>query len=96
MVVSRAMGFSPGRRVRVQRSGNSKVMPVPAEAGREAHVELGEEFVLEVSGSDLLYRAVSLSVELIGVGSDRAGLLSADHVVAAPQRTAIPALDWDF
>lgn len=95
-MLSTVVGFNPGRRVKVQRSGNSKVMPVPAEASREAHVELGEEYLLEVSGSDLLYRAVSPSVQLIGEGSDRVGLLSSEQVMAAPQRAAVPTLDWDF
>lgn len=95
-VTTNAIGFSPGRAVRVQRSGNSKVMPIPAEAGRAAHVELGEEYILEIRGSDLVYRAVDAAVHLVGSGAGQVGILSVDQVMAAPQSSSAAPLDWDF
>lgn len=90
------MGYATGRPVRVQRSGNSKVLPVPADLGREAHIEVGESYVLELVGEGLLYRRVSPEIELVGMGANRIGVLSADQVIAAPQRSSAPPLDWDF
>lgn len=90
-----AVAFHPGRAVRVQRSGNSKVLPVPAEVSREAHIEIGEEYVLEVQGADLFYRAAGAPVSLVGSGSDRIGVFSADQILAAPQRASVRPLDWD-
>ena len=43
-----ALGFHPGTVSRVQRSGNSKVIPIPAEVARQQHIEIGDEYVLGV------------------------------------------------
>lgn len=83
--------------VRVQRSGNSKMLPLPAELARTLGVDLGEIYTVEAIGEDLIYRRRdSRAVVLRGSGADRHGLINEADIMAAPQRASVPPLDWDF
>ncbi len=93
----RALGIRTGASVRVQRNGNSKVLPLPAELARAQHVQLGEVYTVEVAGDDVIYHRTNGSrVELSGSGSARYGAVPDAEVMAAPQRANVPPLDWDF
>ncbi len=41
--------------VKVTRSGNSKMLPVPAELARVAHADIGDAYTVEVLGDDIIY-----------------------------------------
>lgn len=91
-------GFMTGPPVRVQRNGNSKVLPLPAELARSLHVELGEVYTVELAGDDVIYHRTSggSRVSMHGSGGNRFGVVPDSEVMAAPQRASVPALDWDF
>lgn len=84
------------RPVRVQRNGNSKVLPVPADLVRERHTELGEVYTVEVIGDAIVYRRqIPDALEFAGEGSSRVALLDDDDVAIMPSRQTIPPADWD-
>lgn len=86
-----------GPAVRVQRNGNSKVLPVPAELARRFDVDLGEIYVVEVIGDDFIYhRRDAHSVAIHDSGSDRYGVIAENDIMPVPQRASVPPLDWDF
>lgn len=94
---SSVRGFNTGSPVRVQRNGNSKVLPLPAEMARSQHVELGEVYTVEIAGQDVIYHRASASqVQLHGSGGGRFGVVPDAEVTAASQRASVPPLDWDF
>ena len=83
--------------VRVQRAGNSKVLPLPAELARQNNVDLGEVYTVEVAGDDVIYhRRDAHGVTIHGTGSGRYGVIDDADVMAAPQRSSIPPPDWDM
>lgn len=90
--------MAPAQRVRVQRNGNSKVLPVPAELARTAAVELGETYTVELAGDDVIYHRTSAGsdVRMFGEGTGRFGVVSEDEVVGVPARSSVRPLDWDF
>lgn len=84
-------------RVKVQRNGNSKVLPVPADIARDLGVDLGATFTVEVAGDDVIYhRSKENEVTFHGAGEARYAVIPDSGVVTAPQRASTPALDWDF
>lgn len=91
------LGFSTGPPVRVQRNGNSKVLPIPAELARSEHVHLGELFTVQVAGDDVIYHRTSSSgVQTHGSGAERFGVVPDSAVASAPQHASVAPLTWDF
>ena len=41
--------------VRVQRIGNSKVLPLPAELAHQIHADVGQVYNVEIAGDDIIY-----------------------------------------
>lgn len=82
--------------VRVQRNGNSKVLPVPADLARERHAELGDVYTVEAVGDAIVYRRQAPeALNFAGTGSSRVALLDDDDVAVMPSRQSIPPADWD-
>ncbi|HZI98399.1 MAG TPA: hypothetical protein VFD41_12820 [Actinomycetales bacterium] len=97
--MERAVGRQPrdSSTVRVQRNGNSKVLPLPADVARALDVHFGATYVVEVSGDDVVYHRVKESaVAVSGSAGARIGTVPDTEVSAAPQRVAVPELTWDF
>ncbi len=93
------MGFmAAAPPVRVQRNGNSKVLPLPAVIARSLQVELGEVYTVEIAGDDVIYHRTTGSSRVVmhGNGTDRFGIVPDEEVMAAPQQSTLPPLDWDF
>lgn len=83
--------------VRVQRNGNSKVLPLPAGLARQIQADFGEVYSVEIAGDDVIYhRRDTHRVSIHGAGDSRFGVISEDDVMAAPQRASVPPLDWNF
>lgn len=83
--------------VRIQRNGNSKVLPLPAELARQINADFGEVYSVEILGDDVIYhRRDTHQVSIHGTGDNRFGVISEDDVMPAPQRDSVPPLDWDF
>lgn len=83
--------------VKVTRSGNSKMLPVPAALATEIGAELGDSFVVERVGDDIVYHPAHSHARLTGEGHSQIGVVPAGRAMRLPSRSAIPALDsWDF
>jgi hypothetical protein len=83
--------------VKVTRSGNSKMLPVPAELARTAHAELGDTYTVELLGEDIVYRRAGNHAVVIGSGADRVGIIPAGRALRMTGRSSVPPLDdWDF
>ncbi len=92
-----ALGFHPGTVSRVQRSGNSKVIPIPAEVARQQHIEIGDEYVLGVVSGRLVYDRAAASVRLTQIEGEVVGVVSDSAVVGLEStRSTVPPLDWEF
>ncbi len=90
------LAFESGTPVKVQRSGNSKVLPIPAEVSRHEHVETGQPYVLEVVGDGFLYRRSGPKVAVLRIGGESIGVVPDEAVMGVPQGSSLPPLDWDF
>jgi hypothetical protein len=90
------LSFEAGTPVKVQRSGNSKVLPIPAAVSRQEHVETGEPYVLEVIGDGFLFRRSGPRVAVLQIGGESIGVIPDDAVTSVPQESSLPPLDWDF
>ena len=90
------VSFESGTPVRVLRSGNSKVLPIPAEIGRREHVETGQPYMLEIVGDGFLYRRTGPKVAVLRIGGESIGVVPDDAVMAVPQESSLLPLDWDF
>jgi antitoxin component of MazEF toxin-antitoxin module len=88
--------FESGTPVKVQRSGNSKVLPIPAELSRLEHVEIGQPYVLEVVGDGFLYRRSGPKVAVLRIGGESIGVIPDGAVTGVPQESSLLPLDWDF
>jgi len=83
--------------VKVSRSGNSKMLPVPAELARNAHAELGDTYTVELLGDDIVYHRASREVSVTGAGADRVGVVPAGRALRMAGPSTVPPLDdWDF
>lgn len=94
-----AKEFATSSPVRVQRAGNSRVLPLPAELARVHGVDFGDLFTVEFIGEDevVYHRATATAVQLQGTGRDRFGVVPDCEVMPSPvQRVGVPPLDWDF
>jgi hypothetical protein len=88
--------FESGTPVKVLRSGNSKVLPIPAEVGRLEHVETGQPYMLEVVGDGFLYRRSGPKVAVLRIDGESIGVVPDGAVMAVPQESSLLPLDWDF
>lgn len=95
---STSLGAVTAPRVRVQRNGNSKVLPLPAELARSAEVDFGETYTVELAGDDVIYHRTNprSGVQMRGEGSDRFGVVPDDEVMGVPTRNNVRPLDWNF
>lgn len=91
-----ALGFNTGTISRVQRSGNSKMIPIPAEVARRLHIEIGDEYVLDAVGSQLVYNRSTPEVSLACLGDEMIGVIDEAIVVGVNSQSTLPPLDWDF
>ncbi len=83
--------------VKVTRSGNSKMLPVPAELARTAHAELGDAYTVELLGDDIVYRRASDHAVVTGSGAERVGVVPAGRALRMTGRSGVPPLDdWSF
>lgn len=83
--------------VRVTRSGNSKVLPVPAELAREAHAEVGDRYTVERIGDDFVYHRTTEGAAISGTGTTRLGVVPAGRALRMSGPSSVAALDtWDF
>lgn len=83
--------------VKVTRSGNSKMLPVPAALATEIGAEIGDSFVVERVGDDIVYHPSRSHARLSGEGQSQIGVVPAGRAMQLPGRSVIPALDsWDF
>jgi antitoxin component of MazEF toxin-antitoxin module len=94
-------GFDQGRPVKMTKAGNSKMLPVPADVVRSLGAELGDEYVVQVVGEDLVYHrntaAAAARVRIVGEGADRAGVLPRHGAAFAGNAPSLGLLDdWDF
>lgn len=88
--------FEAGTPVKVQRSGNSKVLPIPAAVCRQEQVETGEPYVLEVIGDGFLFRRSGPRVAVLQIGGESIGVIPDDALTSVPPASSLPPLDWDF
>lgn len=83
--------------VKVTRAGNSKMLPVPAELARAAHADIGDAYIVEVLGDDIVYHRSTGRVAVSGVGAGRIGVVPSGRGLQMTGRSSIPPLDdWDF
>lgn len=85
--------------VKVTRNGNSRTLSIPSEIVAEQGIELGEQFCVEASPDTIVYRRLGAAKPwtLIGEGAGRHVVLSPDAVViAGPDLSPRPPLDWDY
>ena len=85
-----------GAQVKVTKAGNSKMLPVPAELARAAHADIGDAYIVEVIGDDIVYHRAGRAV-ISGTGAARVGVVPAGRALRMTGPSNIPALDtWDF
>lgn len=90
------MGIAPTP-VKLTRSGNSKMLPVPAEVARTAHAELGDTFTVEIVGDDIIYHRAGPRAAVTGAGTNRVGVVPVGRALRMTGRSSVPPLDdWDF
>ncbi|MDN4161081.1 AbrB/MazE/SpoVT family DNA-binding domain-containing protein [Nocardioides abyssi] len=96
--MDQSLGFmTSAPSVRVQRNGNSRVLPIPADLARRAHADLRDIYDVELVGEDIIYRRHGAhQVSTQGTGGGRIGMIPTSAVTPAPQRSSVPPLDWDF
>ena len=83
--------------VKVTRSGNSKMLPVPAELARSAHAELGDSYTVELLGEDIVYHRAGNHAVVTGTGAGRVGVVPAGRALQMTGRSSVPPLDdWNF
>lgn len=83
--------------VKVTRSGNSKMLPVPAELARVAHADIGDAYTVEVLGDDIIYHRSSATVAVTGAGTTRVGVVPAGRPLRMTGDSSVAPLDnWDF
>lgn len=83
--------------VKVTKSGNSRVLPVPADLARDAHVCVGDIMAVEVRGTDIIYRRDAATALVVGEGRSRVAVVPQGRALRMPGRSALGALDtWDF
>ena len=88
---------SAARPVTLQRNGNSRVLPVPAELVRAADIDFGDAFTVQVVGDDIVFHRAHGNVALLGSGANRVGVIDDANVFGAPQYSTVPPLDgWDY
>ncbi|MHB1066920.1 MAG: AbrB/MazE/SpoVT family DNA-binding domain-containing protein [Candidatus Nanopelagicales bacterium] len=83
--------------VKIARSGNSKMLPVPAELARSLDADIGDAFIVEVSGDDIIYHRDRGGAVVSGSGAGRLGMVPAGRALRMTGRSSVPPLDdWDF
>jgi hypothetical protein len=83
--------------VKVSKAGNSRMLPVPAELARAAQADIGDTYVVELLGEDIVYHRERSGVTISGSGATRVGVVRPGRALKAPGRSSVPALDdWDF
>ncbi|MGH8994411.1 MAG: AbrB/MazE/SpoVT family DNA-binding domain-containing protein [Acidimicrobiia bacterium] len=83
--------------VKVTKSGNSRVLPVPADLARDAHVAVGDVMAVEVRGTDIIYRRDAAVALVVGEGRSRVAVVPQGRALRMPGRSVLGALDtWDF
>ena len=84
--------------VRVAKTGNSRALPVPADAVRALDVQIGDCFTVEVRADELIYhRARANESTVTGSGGGRVAIMRPERSLPITGRSAVPPLDdWDF
>jgi hypothetical protein len=83
--------------VKVSKSGNSRMLPVPAELARAAHADIGDTYVVELLGEDIVYHRDRGGATISGSGATRVGVVPAGRALQMTGRSSVHALDdWDF
>ncbi len=83
--------------VKVTKSGNSKMLPMPAGLAREAGADVGDAYTVEIVGDDIIYHPASSSIRIVGTGSGRAGIVASGRALRTTGRSSVAPLDsWDF
>jgi hypothetical protein len=89
--------MSATKTVKVTKSGNSRVLPLPAEFARDAGVDVGDTYAVEVRGSDIIYHRDVDGTRFLGEGRSRVGIVPEGRAVRMPGRSGLGVLDdWDF
>jgi hypothetical protein len=83
--------------VKVTKSGNSRMLPVPAEIVRGTSLEVGDAMTVEVRGRDLIYRHDADATLILGEGRSRMAVIPSGLALRIPGRSRPGALDdWNF
>lgn len=86
--------------VRVSRNGNARTLAVPAEIARKAHIEVGDQYMVQALGSDLVFRRVSndrWAGRFLGEGPNRVlELPRGSSMALGPDPVEPEPIDWDF
>ncbi|MHB1474624.1 MAG: AbrB/MazE/SpoVT family DNA-binding domain-containing protein [Dermatophilaceae bacterium] len=83
--------------VKVSKSGNSRMLPVPAELARAAQADIGDVYVVELLGEDIVYHRDLGGATISGAGATRFGVVPAGRALRMTGRSSAGALDdWDF
>ncbi|MDO8672681.1 MAG: AbrB/MazE/SpoVT family DNA-binding domain-containing protein [Dehalococcoidia bacterium] len=86
--------------VRVSRNGNARTLAVPAEIAKRAHIEVGDQYMVEAFGNDLVFRRVNsdrLSGHFVGEGASRVlELPRGSGMTIGPDPEVPELIDWDF
>ena len=86
--------------VRVSKNGNARTLVVPAEIVRAAHVETGDQYMVEVTDGDLVFSPIQPGRErgrFVGEGANRVLEFSRGAGMPAGADPVQPdPIDWDF
>ena len=91
------MPVTKTKTVKVTKSGNSRMLPVPAEIARDTSLEVGDAMTVEVRGRDLIYRHDANAPLVLGEGRSRMAVIPAGRALRMAGRSRPGALDdWNF
>ena len=84
--------------VRVAKTGNSRALPVPADAARALDVQVGDSFIVEVRAEEIIYHRTRVTESTVtGSGAGRVAVIRPGHGLPIAGRSLVPPLDdWDF
>jgi hypothetical protein len=84
-------------RVKVSRSGNNLMLPLPADLARAADADVGQSFSVELVDPDIIYHRWSEGAAVTGSGDRRVGVFGPGRALRMSGRASVPALNsWDF
>lgn len=83
--------------VKVTKSGNSKMLPVPASLAQEASANVGDSYTVEAIGDDIVYHRKRSQADVAGTGASKVGVVPRGRALLMTGQSSVPPLnDWDF